>query len=428
VAASSGGELKTDVVLRAWSSDGRKADRVLDDQHLLGYRHHDETRALAFAAAVVGFTVLAGLKLNPSVALVVLAAWATVTIAVAMQAARLIAGAGEITPTQFAHLYPMVEDLRRRFAMPRTRVFVLQSPVLNAFAFGFREPYAIVLHSALVEALDAKELESVIGHEMGHIKFGHTRLSVLLGGPNEIQLPAPLNLVAALRRFLFLWWQRCQELSADRAGVVASRRPSKVVSALVKLGVGPSMYQHVNVDDLAQQAACLRQGWWRLWGFLGELTTDHPFMVNRIRAVVDFVGGPEPGHDLHRSNPRAFASACRETSPAADAPSPAQESPAEPAGAARLVVCRGAELGRAFALDGSTVSVGRASGNTIQLYDESLSRRHFQIHWADGAYRLADLGSRNGTQVDGVTVATVPLRGGERIRAGNLELQFALAS
>jgi Zn-dependent protease with chaperone function len=247
------------------------------------------------------------LYLSPQLALLVVAGYVMIAVLVWVQAAQYLSGAGEITPTQFSHLYPIVAELRQRFQLPRTRVFISQSPELNAFAFGYMEPYVIVLYSGLVDVLDLDEVKSVIGHEMGHIKLGHTRRAMLIGGAHiNVSLPFPFNLLLQLRDYLFLWSVRCQELSADRVGTVASRRPSKMISSLVKLGVGGHNYQYVNVDDLCRQELEVHHGLWKVAGFLAQADVNHPFMLNRVEKVVEFVGGLEAGHDLRLSNPMAF--------------------------------------------------------------------------------------------------------------------------
>jgi Zn-dependent protease with chaperone function len=421
-----GGDLKTSLAIAAWAPNLPGTSRVLDAEHLLKYRHPDEIRALWVAVGVVGISGAAALAVDPAVLGIVLGTWIFLVVAVMIMAARHIATGGEITPTQFAHLYPMVQELRERFALPHTRVFVVQSPVINAFAFGFREPYAIVLHSALIDAMDELELKSILGHEMGHIKFGHTRLGVIFGGlevDSGVPLPFPLNFVADARRFVFLWWNRCQELSCDRAGVVASGRPSKMISSLVKMGIGPTMYPHVNIDDLAHQAADLRQGWWRMWAFIGQATATHPFLVNRIQAVVDFVGGPEPGHNLKVRDPETFGGASRSDRAEVDT-SPDSEFLGSAIPTASLAVRSGPEVGRTYPLDGRPVTVGRSLDNDIPLDDAALSRRHFQINWVEDAYHLVDLGSRNGTRVNGAREPTARLRSGDRIRVGHVELEF----
>jgi DNA-binding NtrC family response regulator len=71
-------------------------------------------------------------------------------------------------------------------------------------------------------------------------------------------------------------------------------------------------------------------------------------------------------------------------------------------------------------------TIGRSSECEVQLADTELSRKHACLRKRDGAWELEDLGSRNGTRVDGATirVATVPLREGAVIELGNNRLLF----
>jgi putative peptide zinc metalloprotease protein len=70
------------------------------------------------------------------------------------------------------------------------------------------------------------------------------------------------------------------------------------------------------------------------------------------------------------------------------------------------------------------VVIGRAPGNTLQLADPSVSRRHARIVLGNGAGALIeDAGSSHGTFLDGRRVTEpVPLHDGARIRVGNQEL------
>jgi hypothetical protein len=83
-----------------------------------------------------------------------------------------------------------------------------------------------------------------------------------------------------------------------------------------------------------------------------------------------------------------------------------------------------------YTLDQPTVSVGRADGNVISLDTEALSRYHFSISYADGKVTITDLGSVNGTFVDGVQlVPNQPreLEGAEELQAGHLRLIYTPA-
>lgn len=54
-----------------------------------------------------------------------------------------------------------------------------------------------------------------------------------------------------------------------------------------------------------------------------------------------------------------------------------------------------------YSLEGDTVSVGRAEGNTIALDTDTISRYHFSVTNKDGVVNLTDLDSANGTYIDG---------------------------
>ena len=80
---------------------------------------------------------------------------------------------------------------------------------------------------------------------------------------------------------------------------------------------------------------------------------------------------------------------------------------------------------RAYDLGSSTVTLGRESGNDIVIQDISASRKHAQLTCTpQGVWVIADLGSTNGTIVNGVSIATQPLRSGDRIVIGKTEFQF----
>jgi len=76
-------------------------------------------------------------------------------------------------------------------------------------------------------------------------------------------------------------------------------------------------------------------------------------------------------------------------------------------GAVDLVVVGGALLGARYRLEAGTHVVGRGSGSDVQIDDPAMSRRHFEITvTADGA-EVADVGSTNGTFIDGERLTSV---------------------
>jgi NADPH-dependent 2,4-dienoyl-CoA reductase/sulfur reductase-like enzyme/pSer/pThr/pTyr-binding forkhead associated (FHA) protein len=82
-------------------------------------------------------------------------------------------------------------------------------------------------------------------------------------------------------------------------------------------------------------------------------------------------------------------------------------------------------LGRRWDLGAAVVGIGRDPAQTIALQDGGVSSLHAQITVHDGVLFLRDLGSRNGTYVNGALV-TVPhlLKDGDRIHVGNVDLVF----
>ncbi|MFT4564006.1 MAG: two-component system cell cycle response regulator [Gammaproteobacteria bacterium] len=87
---------------------------------------------------------------------------------------------------------------------------------------------------------------------------------------------------------------------------------------------------------------------------------------------------------------------------------------------AYLTVLNGAAVGRTYRLGPGRLIVGRASDCDVVLDDDGVSRRHaLFIASADGKVILEDLGSTNGTGVDGQKQNVFELQGGERLRFGS---------
>jgi pSer/pThr/pTyr-binding forkhead associated (FHA) protein len=70
------------------------------------------------------------------------------------------------------------------------------------------------------------------------------------------------------------------------------------------------------------------------------------------------------------------------------------------------------------------VTIGRAPDNTIVIYDPSVSGRHAQLELNGEICRLKDLGSTNGTRVNGIPATETLLHFDDRIRFGAVEARF----
>jgi FOG: FHA domain len=77
-----------------------------------------------------------------------------------------------------------------------------------------------------------------------------------------------------------------------------------------------------------------------------------------------------------------------------------------------------------FDLGGALITIGRASDNDVILDDPLVSRHQCQLKLQHGAYSFADLGSRNGSYVNGQQVSEVALGPGDRIRVGDTDIEF----
>ena len=102
------------------------------------------------------------------------------------------------------------------------------------------------------------------------------------------------------------------------------------------------------------------------------------------------------------------------------------EPPATPAKRAQLRVHEnGAE--RAVPVDKELLTIGRLSECDIVINDTGASRRHAQIRTVDGVSTLTDLGSTNGTKVNGRDVQSTELSDGDRITVGATQIDYRSA-
>ncbi|MFF3112092.1 FHA domain-containing protein [Kitasatospora sp. NPDC057904] len=97
----------------------------------------------------------------------------------------------------------------------------------------------------------------------------------------------------------------------------------------------------------------------------------------------------------------------------------------------------GERIGRAWRIErlpglnlpqaGATqLTIGRIPGSGLRLHDASVSRHHAELRHEGGGWVLYDLGSTNGTHVNGHRIAGgVRVRPGDQVRFGNLEFRLA---
>ncbi|HMM36156.1 MAG TPA: FHA domain-containing protein, partial [Thermoanaerobaculia bacterium] len=91
-----------------------------------------------------------------------------------------------------------------------------------------------------------------------------------------------------------------------------------------------------------------------------------------------------------------------------------------------LTIQRPGEPARRLRVDRPELTLGRASTNDVFLPDRTLSRAHARLTRGPGGVVLSDLGSRNGTQLNGARIAgPVPVRAGDRIVLGETTIEVS---
>jgi hypothetical protein len=93
----------------------------------------------------------------------------------------------------------------------------------------------------------------------------------------------------------------------------------------------------------------------------------------------------------------------------------------------RLLIARGPQEGQEISLDEDEVRIGRAAGNEIVLHENGVSRRHLRILARGGKHFVVELGSANGTLLNGKPLPQQKeqeLRGGDRLVVGPVEFVF----
>lgn len=192
----------------------------------------------------------------------------------------------QVTPHQTPQLAALIGECAAKLQPGDIRVFVVPNHTLNAYTFGILPPKAIVLHSALLQVMDEDELRFIIGHELGHVRLGHTWLNSLVGGMAGI--PSPFA-ASALLALAFLWWNRACEYSADRAGMLACSKPGKAITALIKLAA-PGAHTQAELERALRVIETEDDS---AFNILGEMLTTHPMTIRRIEQLWRYAASAE---------------------------------------------------------------------------------------------------------------------------------------
>ena len=227
-------------------------------------------------------------------------------------------GAREVDRNEEPVLYHVVEDMAMVAQIPMPRVYVIDDPGLNAFATGSNpQNAAVAATSGLLEIMNREELESVIGHEVSHIRNLDIRISTI-----AVALASAITLLSSMAGRM-MWWggasrsrrnsdrdsgglevimlvisllaivlaplaatlvqlaiSRQREFLADASSVELTRNPQGMINALLKLENSQPMTHHV--DD-ASSALYINDP--QKPGFLKKLFYTHPPISERIERL-----------------------------------------------------------------------------------------------------------------------------------------------
>ena len=165
-----------------------------------------------------------------------------------------IGSKARVGPDQFSGLYEIFRGCVARSGVKPEPELYLENGAINAYTFGAERPY-IVLHTGAITQLSTAELEFIIGHELGHIRFRHVpNLALARMLPRFLsQLPLGGVIAAGVDVALFGWGRKA-ELSADRMGLLVCQDYDAALRVMVKLsGVPTALYPSINVEAFLAQ-------------------------------------------------------------------------------------------------------------------------------------------------------------------------------
>jgi Peptidase family M48 len=225
---------------------------------------------------------------------------------------------------QFTGLNRLLAEVGRTLDVAELpEMYVRNNPFTSAMTIGMDKP-VIVINSALLDLLDEEEMRYVVAHELGHALSGHAvyhtllrRLLRLAGVWNSIPGGAMgvRMIIAALYE-----WQRKSELSADRAGLLATQDPAVAHRFLMKLASGSGDLSDLDQTSFFAQgqeyldAGDMRDSVLKL--LLIEQET-HPFAVVRSAELRRWVDTGEYTRILAGTYPRRDEDASAKISEAA---------------------------------------------------------------------------------------------------------------
>ncbi len=215
--------------------------------------------------------------------------------------------AREVTPAESPDLYSMVQRLAERAGLPMPKVYIVDTPMPNAFATG-RDPKhaAVAVTTGIMRILNRNELEGVVAHELAHIKNRDTLISTVVAtiagvitflasmaqwslifggsdddGGNPIGMLVMAILAPIAATIIQMAISRGREFGADSGGASINGDPQALANALAKLEAGTSAVRaDVNPSTAHMFIVNPLKG-----SSIASLFSTHPSTEERIRRL-----------------------------------------------------------------------------------------------------------------------------------------------
>jgi Zn-dependent protease with chaperone function len=232
------------------------------------------------------------------------------------QLVYLMGNSIQVGPRQYATIYGMFRECVKDLDIyPEPSLFISQNPQVNSYAMGQEHPY-IVVNTGLLDLLSEDEIKTVLAHELGHIKCGHTILiQMAMWVVNAASVIGEMtfglgNIVSNGLIVAFYEWRRKAELSADRAALLVMDNPRTVMTTMMKISGGSQKFNdECSLEEFIKQSENYRSldkdGLNQIYkalmyaGVNGMLS--HPFPVERIHYLQEWTTSSEY-QDIRRGN------------------------------------------------------------------------------------------------------------------------------
>ena len=169
-----------------------------------------------------------------------------------------------LSEKQMPEIYNLLPPICEKLGISVPDLYMVRSQNkrdLTAFTGGSTQPFLCVT-SELVKQLPPEMVASVIAHECGHIACKHYLYHSLARNFANGIASSPLAKIPAVNKYIskalvtaLLFWDRCSELSADRAAVLCDGGSEKTVDMLLKIH---GFDDNINREEFIKQAIDLR--------------------------------------------------------------------------------------------------------------------------------------------------------------------------